>query len=195
VTVIDGLLRGQQVTHHGNYYHLDGATVEPAPLQQPRPSLAIGGNGRRALRVVVEYADMWASDVPWPTIEEALGAIRERNDLLDEYCGALNRDPAAVERAGIFGWSPAGSPFTSRDAFEDFVGRYRDAGVQRFVFPFGSAATPAPYDAWVASGRWATREALEAFAADAMNVWQAPRYPFSEADIEARRHAVPPACL
>lgn len=168
VVIIDGLLRGEQVTHHGKYYRLEAATVEPTPLQQPRPRLAIGGTGRRALRVIAEYADMWASDVPWPTMEEAVEAIRERNHILDEECGGLNRDPAELERAGVFGWSPAGFPFASRDAFEDFVGRYREAGVQRFVFSFGSAATPAPYDRWVASGRWATREAMEAFAAEAM---------------------------
>jgi alkanesulfonate monooxygenase SsuD/methylene tetrahydromethanopterin reductase-like flavin-dependent oxidoreductase (luciferase family) len=168
VAVIDGLLRGRQVTHHGDHYRLDGATVEPAPLQRPRPPLAIGGNGRRALRVVAEYADVWTTDVPWRTIDEALAAIRERNTFLDEYCDALNRDPATLERACIFGWSPAGAPFTSRAAFEDFVGRYREAGVRRFVFSFGSAATPPPYDAWVAAKRWATRETLEAFAADAM---------------------------
>lgn len=172
VAVIDGLLRGQQVTHHGDYCHLEGAIVEPTPLQRPRPPLVIGGNGKRALRVVAEYADVWTSDVPWPTLEEAVEAIRDRNRLLDDYCDALNRDPATVERACIFGWSPAGSPFTSRDAFEDFVGRFREAGVQRFVFSFGSMATPAPYDAWVAAGRWATREALEAFAAEAITALQ-----------------------
>lgn len=181
VVVIDGLLRGQRVTHQGEYYHLDGATVEPLPLQQPRPRLAIGGNGKRALQVVAEYADMWAGDVPGATIEEAIAAARERNDRLDEYCGALNRDPAALERGGIFGWSSPGSPFASRDAFDDFVGRYRDAGVQRFIFSFGSAATPAPYDAWVASGRWATREALESFAVETMNVWAGPASPLTTA--------------
>jgi alkanesulfonate monooxygenase SsuD/methylene tetrahydromethanopterin reductase-like flavin-dependent oxidoreductase (luciferase family) len=168
LTVIDGLLRGQRVTYHGTYYHLDNAMVEPAPVQLPRPPLVLGGNGTRALRVVAEYADLWVSDVPWRTLEEAVQAIRERNHRLDEYCAAINRDPATVERGCIFGWSPAGSPFTSRDAFEDFVGRYRDAGVQRFVFSFGSAATPAPYDAWVAAGRWATRETLEGFAVEVM---------------------------
>lgn len=172
VAVIDGLLRGQQVTHHGDYYHLDEATVEPPPLQEPRPPLVIGGNGKRALRVVAEYADVWVSDVPWRTIEEALQAIRDRNRLLDDYCHASNRDPATVERACIFGWSPAGTPFTSRAAFEDFVGRYREAGVQRFVFSFGSMATPAPYDAWVAAGRWPTRETFEAFAAEAITSLQ-----------------------
>jgi alkanesulfonate monooxygenase SsuD/methylene tetrahydromethanopterin reductase-like flavin-dependent oxidoreductase (luciferase family) len=168
VAVIDQLLRGQQVTYHGDYYQLEEAQLAPAPVQRPRPPLIIGGNGKRALRVVAEHADVWVSDLPWRTIEETLEAIRERNRLLDEYCRAINRDPATVERACIVGWSPAGSAFASRDAFQDFVGRYREAGVQRFVFSFGSVATPAPYDAWVAAGRWATREALEAFAAQEM---------------------------
>jgi alkanesulfonate monooxygenase SsuD/methylene tetrahydromethanopterin reductase-like flavin-dependent oxidoreductase (luciferase family) len=169
VAVMDGLLRGQRVSYHGTYYHLDDATVEPAPVQRPRPPLIVGGNGKRALQVVAQYADAWVSDLPWRTREEALEGIRTRNHLLDDYCDALNRDPATVERGCVVGWSPAESPFTSRDAFEDFVGRYREAGMQRFVFTFGSAATPAPYDAWVAAGRWATRETLEAFAVEAMS--------------------------
>jgi hypothetical protein len=108
--------------------------------------------------------------MPWRS--ETLERIRECNRLLDEYCSAIKRDPGTVERACIVGWSPAGSPFASHDAFQDFVGRYRDAGVQRFVFSFGSEATPAPYDEWVAAGRWATRETLEAFAAEEMTALQ-----------------------
>jgi alkanesulfonate monooxygenase SsuD/methylene tetrahydromethanopterin reductase-like flavin-dependent oxidoreductase (luciferase family) len=134
--------------------------------------LVIGGNGKRALRVVAEHADVWVSDIPWTTVEETLEKIRGCNHLLDEYCRAINRDPVSVERACIVGWSPAGSPFASHGAFQDFVGRYRDAGVQRFVFSFGSAATPAPYDGWIAAGRWATRATLDAFAAQEMTALQ-----------------------
>ncbi len=172
VEVIDQLLRGRHVTYHGDYYRLDDALVTPTPVQQPRPPLIIGGNGRRALRVVAEHADVWVSDLPWRTMDETVEAIRERNRLLDEYCRDANRDPVTVERACIAGWSPAGSAFASRDAFQDFVGRYREAGVQRFVFSFGSASTPAPYDAWIDAGRWATRKSLEAFAAQEMNALQ-----------------------
>jgi alkanesulfonate monooxygenase SsuD/methylene tetrahydromethanopterin reductase-like flavin-dependent oxidoreductase (luciferase family) len=172
VVVIDRLLRAQQVTYHGDYYRVEEAQLGPAPVQWPRPPLVIGGNGKRALRVVAEHADVWVSDLPWRTIEEALERIRERNLLLDEYCSAINRDPVKLERACILGWSPAGSAFASRDAFQDVVGRYREAGVRRFVFSFGSVAIPAPYDVWVAAGRWATREALEAFAAQEMTTLQ-----------------------
>jgi hypothetical protein len=72
------------------------------------------------------------------------------------------------------GWSDCEFPFVSRDAFQDFVGRYRDAGVQRFVFSFGSAETPAPYTKWIAAGAWVNRERLEAFAAQEITDLQAP---------------------
>src|SRR5579872_1923778 len=35
VAVIDGLLRGRQVTYHGDYYQLEEAQLAPAPIQQP----------------------------------------------------------------------------------------------------------------------------------------------------------------
>ena len=58
-------------------------------------------------------------------------------------------------------------------AFQDFVGQYREVGVQRFIFCFGSAAVPPPYyTGLVASGAWAGRDALDAFAAQAMKDMQ-----------------------
>lgn len=165
VEVIDRLLRDRQVSYHGVYYDLDAAPLTPAPRQQPRPPVTMAAQGKRALQVVAAYADVWIS---WPaggTPKEALQSVRERNRLLDECCHTIGRDPAAVERACFAGWAAPDAPFVSAEAFEDFVGRYREAGVQRFVFSFGSAAYPTPFDAWVAVGRWASREVLDAFAA------------------------------
>jgi alkanesulfonate monooxygenase SsuD/methylene tetrahydromethanopterin reductase-like flavin-dependent oxidoreductase (luciferase family) len=174
VEVIVRLLGDQQVTYHGEYYQLDAAPLAPVPVQRPRPPLAIAAQGKKGLRVVAEHADVWVSALWAKTGDEALQGVRERNQRLDEYCGAIDRDPGTVERACFVGWSECESPFVSADAFQDFVGRYRDAGVQRFVFSFGSPETPAPYAAWVASGAWVNRATLEAFAAQEMTAMQAP---------------------
>jgi hypothetical protein len=64
------------------------------------------------------------------------------------------------------------APFASAAAFQDYVGHYWEAGVHRFVFSFGSAADPPPYDSWIAKGGWATRETLKSFAAQAMREMQ-----------------------
>jgi len=168
VEVIDGLLRGQEVTLHGEYYHLDQATLSPTPMQRPRPPLAIAAQGKRGIRVAAEYADIWVTMPSGKTAEEAQRSVQERNLILEEQCAALGRNPQKVERTCLAGWSGAGRPFASADAFQDFVGRYQEAGMQRFIFSLGSAAFPSPYQEWIATGAWATRDSLERFAAQAM---------------------------
>jgi len=168
VEIIDGLLRGREVTLHGEYYHLDQATLSPTPVQRPRPPLAIAAQGKRGIRVAAEYADIWVNMPSGKTTEEAQRSVQERNLILEEQCAALGRIPQTVERTCLAGWSGAGRPFASADAFQDFVGRYQEAGMQRFIFSLGSAAFPSPYQEWIATGAWATRDSLERFAAQAM---------------------------
>ncbi|HEX8919420.1 MAG TPA: LLM class flavin-dependent oxidoreductase [Chloroflexota bacterium] len=175
VTVIDRLLRDQQITYHGEYYQLNEAPLAPAPIQRPRPPLTVAAQGKNTLRIVADHADVWVYALWAKTGEEALENFRVRNQILDEYCISVGRDPGTVERAGFIGWSDCEFPFASRDAFHEFVGRYQDAGMQRFVFSFGSPETPSAYSRWIDSGAWVNRERLEAFAAQAMRDMQKPR--------------------
>jgi hypothetical protein len=71
-----------------------------------------------------------------------------------------------VQWACFVGWSDCETPFVSRAALDDFIGRYREAGIQRFVFSLANEATPDAYRHWIAAGGWATREILEGFAAE-----------------------------
>jgi alkanesulfonate monooxygenase SsuD/methylene tetrahydromethanopterin reductase-like flavin-dependent oxidoreductase (luciferase family) len=169
VVVLDRLLRDRRLSYQGAYYHLEDAPLVPAPVQQPRPPMVIAADGRRALRVAAQYADVWVT-IPAGrgTREDATRSLRERAYILDEHCGALGRDPSTIERACVIGWGGPEVPFASAEALRDCVGRYREAGVQRFVFCFGSAETPAPYREWVAAGAWASLESLDAFAAQVM---------------------------
>ncbi|MGH2409425.1 MAG: LLM class flavin-dependent oxidoreductase [Chloroflexota bacterium] len=175
VAVIDGLLRNQRLSYHGAYYHLDDAPLVPAPVQRPRPPLIVAAEGKRALQVAARYADVWVT-IPAGrgTREEGVRSVRDRARLLDEYCIAIGRDPATIERACVAGWGGPETPFASAETLRDFVGRYREAGVRRFVFCFGSAATPAPYQAWIAASAWVSREALDAFAAQVFTDLSSP---------------------
>jgi alkanesulfonate monooxygenase SsuD/methylene tetrahydromethanopterin reductase-like flavin-dependent oxidoreductase (luciferase family) len=167
VEVIDGLLRlggggerGERVTLEGDYYHLEEAPFAPIPVQQPRPPLAIAADGRKALRVVARYADIWLTlGVYDATGKESLARVRERGKLLDECCAEISRDPATIERAYFSGWTEE-YPFVSAEAFRDFIGSYQEAGIQRFILPFASAGQ---YEKSVAAGEVADRKALEAF--------------------------------
>lgn len=58
VTIIKGLLRGEQVTFAGRHYRVTGHTIAPLPAQRPHPPMLIGGNGRRLLTLAAREADI-----------------------------------------------------------------------------------------------------------------------------------------
>ena len=78
------------------------------------------------LRVVADYADVWNS---FGTVEE----IRDRNAALNDLCLAGGRDPRTIRRSLYCPTSMKPSPSASVEAFQDVIGRYREAGIQEFV--------------------------------------------------------------
>ena len=131
VEIVDSLLRNETTTFAGRYYQLDGAYVRPAPVQKPRPPLTLGAHRTRMLRICAEYADSWNS---FGTVDE----IRERNQILDEHCAAIGRDPREITRS-FYGWASnmteqgLPDPWESAAAFEDVIGRYAEVGINEFV--------------------------------------------------------------
>jgi probable F420-dependent oxidoreductase len=56
--LIRRLLAGETVTHSGQHYQLDRATVGVETVQKPRPPLAIGAGGPRMLKLAAREADI-----------------------------------------------------------------------------------------------------------------------------------------
>jgi alkanesulfonate monooxygenase SsuD/methylene tetrahydromethanopterin reductase-like flavin-dependent oxidoreductase (luciferase family) len=77
----------------GESIELKGAVCEPKPLQKPQPPILIGGAGDRVLRIVAEHADIW--NYPGTLSSE----FRERNELLNQHCAAIGRDPSEIVRS------------------------------------------------------------------------------------------------
>ena len=131
VQIVHSLLCNDTTTFHGRHYRLDGAYVRPAPVQKPRPPLTLAAHKPRMLRICAEFADTWNS---LGSVEE----IRERNRILDDHCADLGRDPATLRRS-FYGWAMVMSqqglpdPWESTGAFEDVIGRYREAGMNEFL--------------------------------------------------------------
>ncbi len=73
------------------------ARLNPGPLRNPFPIL-IGGSGEKVtLRIVAQYATIWNGQ---GEPEE----LAHKNNVLDEWCGKVGRDPQEIERsAQIFG--------------------------------------------------------------------------------------------
>jgi alkanesulfonate monooxygenase SsuD/methylene tetrahydromethanopterin reductase-like flavin-dependent oxidoreductase (luciferase family) len=128
VALIDVYLRHDQSSFEGEHYRLEGAYNRPASVQQPRPPLVMGAHGPRMLRLVARYADTWNS---FASPEE----LRNRNAQLTAFCEEIGRDPASVKRSMFYGvnQSKEEKPWSSIDAFEDYIGRYREAGMHEFI--------------------------------------------------------------
>jgi probable F420-dependent oxidoreductase len=58
IPLIKRLLAGETVSHRGEHYRLDGASVGVEAVQKPRPPLAIGGGGPRMLKLAAREADI-----------------------------------------------------------------------------------------------------------------------------------------
>ncbi len=87
----------EQANFEGKYYHLREARHEPKPIQKPYPPFTIGGGGEKlTLRVVAKHANIY--NAPGGSPEE----VRHKNDVLDEHCATIGRDPDEIRRSWQF---------------------------------------------------------------------------------------------
>jgi alkanesulfonate monooxygenase SsuD/methylene tetrahydromethanopterin reductase-like flavin-dependent oxidoreductase (luciferase family) len=127
VQIVDRLLRERKLTYTGEHHRVDQATLEPGPVQQPRPPLVIAANGPRALRIAAEYADTWTTFV---APHEPLATVRERAHRLNDHLSELGRE---VQRSVLLMDRPDGAPLTSAAAFEDLAHQYAEIGTDELI--------------------------------------------------------------
>jgi alkanesulfonate monooxygenase SsuD/methylene tetrahydromethanopterin reductase-like flavin-dependent oxidoreductase (luciferase family) len=141
--ILDALLRGERLTHDGRHYPVRNAQL-PTPVQRPRPPLVVAAHGDRALRVTARYADGWntlggqlfpagldpAQRLP---SAEAVSRTRQLGDRLDDICAEIGRDPATIQRS-VLALCPNPDPFSSLDAFDEYVGGYEAIGIGELMF-------------------------------------------------------------
>ncbi len=108
--------------------------LSPRPVQARIP-LTIAGHARETLRLAAELADRWNAFGGYGlSAEEGLRRCRERNELLTELCTEAGRDPATIVRSALIGYPfVAETPWRSNEAFQDFVGRWQEAGFEELI--------------------------------------------------------------
>ena len=129
LALLDGLWRGQPFTFHGQHYHVDGLTLLPRPLQQPRIPLWVVGvwprprSLTRALRYdgLIPQKQPVAGQPPGPVTPDDLRAMRA-------YIAEHRSDPAPFDLIAE-GELPAGDP--ARAAAQ--VQPYAEAGATWFL--------------------------------------------------------------
>lgn len=126
VEVIDSLLTQETTTFNGTYYQLTEARCEPKGVQEPRPPIAIGGTGRkRTMKTAAKYAQQWDA-----LFTESADEFVELNQVMDDHCAAIGRDPKEITRSIHVAWTDGADPAELADKAAEFVA----AGAQQVVF-------------------------------------------------------------
>lgn len=141
VVIVDRLLRGETIDEHAGHYRTAGAVLTP-PLQRPRPPITIAGSGARLIELAARRADAWNSlggqpmrSTGRPVLDrtDAVAATKRQTVALSDACRRVGRDPATIRRS-ILAYRVGPELFGSADEFSDYVGRYREVGIDEFVF-------------------------------------------------------------
>ena len=139
VRLLDGLMRGERIVARSRFY---GATdlQLAVPVQRPRPPLIVAAQGPRTIAIAARLADGWSSLGGQPVrpaatipLEAAAKRTKEQNAMLDAACEAIGRDPRSVRRS-VLTFRTERDPLSSLDAFDEFTGVYREAGIEEFIF-------------------------------------------------------------
>ena len=69
VEIIRRLWTEDNVVYHGRHWQLDGVSIRPRPLQQPRPPIIVGSQVAAGIARAARIADGWLV-VPIPTVDE-----------------------------------------------------------------------------------------------------------------------------
>jgi len=150
VEIVRRLLTDEVTTFDGRFYRIDGAIMNPRPVQTPRPPIAVAGLGPRMMRIAARFVDAWDSMSFLTTFEEQLGETRTRCEALDGLCEAVGRDPSTLRRSYLMFDAearPRGGAigyYESVERFEDEVGRLAELGIGDLgiYYPLDPAQVP-----------------------------------------------------
>jgi probable F420-dependent oxidoreductase len=140
------------VTHHGERFHVEGVTIRPKPLQQPL-EVWMGGIAPSELRRVGRLADGWLPSFVTPAdVEAGIATVQqvaaEHDRAIDpEHFGVLIPYAGEPIDERVLGFLAARRPDVedpsqlvapSLEALAATVQRYVDVGASKFVaVPFG----------------------------------------------------------
>ena len=93
LTIARAMFTEDRPSFTGRYYRIDRALNVPRPVQPGGPRVLVGGGGeQRTLKIAAKHADM----THWFPL--GLDVLRHKNEVLEGYCEAIERDPSTIER-------------------------------------------------------------------------------------------------
>jgi alkanesulfonate monooxygenase SsuD/methylene tetrahydromethanopterin reductase-like flavin-dependent oxidoreductase (luciferase family) len=81
VEIIERLWTEDEVSYDGEYFTLEDVSINPKPLQEPRPKIIVGASNEHSVRRAARIADGWmGAHVPFDVAETQVNAFRDERD-------------------------------------------------------------------------------------------------------------------
>jgi FMNH2-dependent dimethyl sulfone monooxygenase len=142
--VVDGLWQRPVFSHHGSFYDVDGAILEPKPARKPRPTIYAGGESAVAKDLIARKCDAWLTHGDPPEV------VGRKIDDLRTRREAHGLPPMTFGTAAYAVVRP-----TEEDARRE---------VERITDVRQSARGYANYQEWIANTQLEQRVSLEDYA-------------------------------
>ncbi len=143
LALLDALWNGDDVTFDGEFYSVDGVSVNP----KADPRICIGGTARPAVERAARLGDAWVAnaDLPLEGIEKRVRTVEEHGDGVEVI---VRRDALVLEdgdraeaaarellEGGYRGWGPDADWLLVGDpaSVAEELGTLRDAGASEVV--------------------------------------------------------------
>lgn len=147
VDLLDGLLRGDDMTFDGHHYSVHRPGLRPGSVQSPRMPFAVAAASGHSMDVVARHAQLWVTNgdrshrgPPLPAADGAAVVARQMG-LLDDACRRQGRDPATIDRLVLTG-SRLDSGLRSAAEFAELQAIYEAVGVTDLVVHWPRAHEP-----------------------------------------------------
>ena len=131
LVVLRAMMAPGHATHAGRFASVHDAINLPAPVQQLRVPIMLGGNGPNVTwRLAARYADELNLDGLTPDeVADALPVVRAR-------CEEIDRDPATLPVSVHVFWRASHAAGATR---VELLSAYRDLGMSRVITPIRAA--------------------------------------------------------
>ena len=149
INILRGMWSSDSFSYEGKTYSVNGAVLDPKPVNGSIPIL-IGAGKPRTLRIAGSMADGWLKNGGWPQSPEAYAELQEGVDRAAEKAG---RDPGTIRRvinctAYVGDKDPAsvmpstlgstGGLMGTPDQVLDIIEKHRAVGVDTFHVQFAN---------------------------------------------------------
>ena len=83
LAIVNGMWTEEEFSYSGDYFQVDGAILEPKPIQKPRPTVYAGGESPAGKELISRTCDAWLTHGDPPdVIERKVRDIKERRAAL-----------------------------------------------------------------------------------------------------------------